>query len=155
MAGSNEKRETIRLSPDDLGTPIQVELNTTYRLVLQDDEAPIAHLNLAVVNYVDKTPLEDMEYELEGCGCKRAGRTRKGGAIVHTQVPAGGYQLSIGGRKYTVVTDPERDRRHLVYVVAERTRKRDIPDEPSETQGLSDEEIAAIFDDVESEADDG
>ena len=140
-----EKRETIRLMPDDLGQPIEVELNTSYRLILQEEEPPVGTLNLLIFNYVDKMPLEDVQYELDGGGNKLAGRTRKGGAIVRTQVPAGVYELSIGSHRYTVATDTERDRPHVVYVVMDPPSPGGASDEIAvETEDPSDEDMSDV-----------
>jgi hypothetical protein len=154
MAGSNGGRETITLSSDDLGTPIELRPNTEYRLVLKEEPAPIANLNLVVTNYLDKAPLEDLEYQLEGCGRTFTGRTRKGGTISHSQVPAGYYRLGIAGRRYSVPTDPAPGRFHLLYVVADAPFKRHLPeDDETEMQGLSEDEVSASLDSLDADAD--
>jgi hypothetical protein len=154
MADSSGRPETVTFSIDDLGTPIELGVNQSYRLVFEEEPDPIAHLNLVLTNYVDKMPVEGIGYEIEGCGEKLSGQTRKGGVISHKRVPAGCYRLKVQDRQYTVPTDPDPGRFHLLYVVADVRVARHLPEyDEADLQGLSDEEIAAIVegaDDIEA-----
>jgi hypothetical protein len=147
MPAAQGKQKTVAVSSDDLDQPLQLYLNTDYRLVINEAPDPIAHVRLVLTNYLDKMPLKNVDYQLDGCGTTLSGRTDDAGTITHYQVPAGYYRLKVAGREYTIPTDPERERFHLLYVVSEAPVERNIPeDDEEELRGFSDEEIAALLD---------
>src|SRR5438270_10630999 len=100
MPAAQGKPKTVVISTDDLDEPLPLHLNTEYRLVINEAPEPIAHLRLGLTNYLNKMPLKNAEYQLDGCGRTLTGHTDAAGVITHYQVPAGYYRLKVAGREY-------------------------------------------------------
>ena len=102
------------------------------------NEKPIGDLDLRLLDYRTLKALSSLEYSVKGNGLSFSGKTGKKGEILHRDVLAGYYVLTVGTQEHSVPTVDRGDQPYQVWIAINQSEDSRSPAEDERVYWLED-----------------